>query len=161
MYGEDLCFNLHVLPRARKIVSIPDNIYFYVYGGITTNINEERMYEDAIKQYSYKISEFKKYGQFDLIEMANVELCNYFLSYVDEVIVKFSKNDAKDKMAQYLSNPILQNACNSVSYDWFNNDLKYQTLKRKDVDTLFKERKKLAYKNKIKRQLLKIIENIL
>ena len=161
VYGEDLCFNLYVLPKARKIVSIPDNIYFYVYGGITTNINEERMFEDAIKQYSYKVSEFKKYRQFDLIEMANVELCNYFFSYVDEVIVKFSKKDAKDKMAQYLSNPILQNACNSVSYDWFNNELKYQTLKRKDVDILFKERKNLVYKIKIKRQLLKLIEKIL
>lgn len=87
--------------------------------------------------------------------------CAIFLSYVDEVIVKFSKKDAKDKMVQYFSNPILQNACNSVSYEWFNKELKYQTLKRKDVDTLFKERKELAYKKKIKRQLLKIIENIL
>lgn len=161
VYGEDLCFNLYVLPRVKKIVSIPDGIYFYVYGGITTNINEERMIEDAIKQYSYKVSEFKKYGQFDLIEMANVELCNYFIGYVDEVIAKFSTKKAKDKIIQHLSSSTLQNACNSVSYDWFNNDLKYQTLMRKDVDILFKERKKFAYKNKIKKQLLRLIEKIL
>lgn len=161
VYGEDLCFNLYVLPKAKKIVSIPNSIYFYVYGGVTTNVDEERMYEDAIKQYNYKVSEFKKYGQFNLIEMANVELCNYFIGYVDIVIAKFSTKKAKDKIVQYLSSPILQNACNDVSYNWFNNELKYQTLMRKDVDSLFKERKKIAYKNKIKTHLLKLIEKIL
>lgn len=119
------------------------------------------MIEDAIKQYNYKISEFEKYEKSDLIEMANVELCNYFIGYVDEVIAKFSTKKAKDKIIQHLSSSTLQNACNSVSYDWFNNDLKYQTLMRKDVDILFKERKKFAYKNKIKKQLLRLIEKIL
>lgn len=29
VYGEDLCFNLQVLPRAEKIVSSPEIVYYY------------------------------------------------------------------------------------------------------------------------------------
>lgn len=33
IYGEDLCFNLQVLPKAGKIVGCPEILYFYRYGG--------------------------------------------------------------------------------------------------------------------------------
>ncbi len=68
IYGEDLCFNLHVLLKTNKIVSIPENVYFYVYGGVTTNLNDNRIFEDAIKQYNYKISEFIKYKKLNFAE---------------------------------------------------------------------------------------------
>ena len=159
VYGEDLCFNLYVLPKAKKIVSIPDNIYFYVYGGITTNLDEERMFEDAIKQYNYKVCEFTKYGQFSLIEMANVELCNYFISYVDNVIDNYSLDIAKQKALNKIKNPILQKA--SKSFGWFNNDKKYIAIKTQDIELLFSIRIKLSFRRKYKKKILSMLQKVL
>ena len=39
-HGEDLCFNLQVLPHANKIASIPEIVYFYRWGGMTNKINK-------------------------------------------------------------------------------------------------------------------------
>lgn len=33
VYGEDLCFNMQILPKVKRIVSVPDNVYFYRWGG--------------------------------------------------------------------------------------------------------------------------------
>lgn len=78
--------------------------------------------------------------------MANVELCNYFLGYVDDVIMKYSKIIVKDKISHYIFNSNLQKACNKVSFDWFNNNQKYKMIKTKDINALFNERKKYVYK---------------
>lgn len=61
----------------------------------------------------------------------------------------------------YIFNFDLQKACNGVSFDWFNNEQKYKMIKTKDINALYNERKKYACIKQIKKQLLKLLENIL
>ena len=35
-YNEDLSYNLHVMPNAKKIVLIAEKLYYYRWGGFTT-----------------------------------------------------------------------------------------------------------------------------
>ena len=69
--GEDLCFNLQVLPNANKIVSIPDSIYFYRWGGMTNSINKN-LFKDACKAYNFKLKIFES---FFVIKTSLVFIC--------------------------------------------------------------------------------------
>lgn len=146
-YGEDLCFNLQVLPKANLISTSSNAFYFYRWGGVTTCI-KEIIFDDAIAQYIFKLNYFKKYNKKDCVEKANVELCNFFITYLDGIIAKYSYSIAKEKIALYISNIYLQKACRNVSYDWFNRESKYMYIKQKNIDGLIALRKNAAKKRK-------------
>lgn len=74
-YGEDLCFNLQAMLNASKVVQITNYIYEYSWGGVTSYVNENKIFSDALKQYEYKTQVFCNYKKNEIIEMANVELC--------------------------------------------------------------------------------------
>lgn len=156
-YGEDLCFNLQVMPKANKIISIPDFIYKYSWGGVTAHIDENRILDDAIKQYQYKTKIYKKYNKLDFVEMANVELCNYFIGYVDAVVESNSIEESLKKIENAINYPILQEAYKEISFDWFKRNEKYKTIKEKNVEKLVFLRKNSLNKRKIKEYILKLI----
>ena len=79
-------------------------------GGVTTHIDENRILDDAIKQYQYKTEVYKKYNKLDFIEMANVELCNYFIGYIDIILEKYKKNISIEKIKNILNNSIFHEA---------------------------------------------------
>lgn len=159
-YGEDLCFNLQVLPNANLISTCSDAYYFYRWGGVTTYI-KDTIFDDAIAQYVFKLNFFKKYNKRDCIEKANVELCNYFITYVDEIVAKYSYFIAKEKIATYISDVYLQSACRNVSYDWFNNDFKYRYIMDKNVDGLIFIRKPNASKWKKRKEVIKFLQHFI
>lgn len=159
-YGEDLCFNLQVMPKANRIVSIPDFIYKYSWGGVTAHIDENRILDDAIKQYQYKIEVYKKYNKLDFIKMANVELCNYFISYVDAVIEKYPLNVSYEKIKNILNLPIIHDAYKGVTFDWFLNSEKYKAIKNMDIEGLIMLRKTVVKKNRYKKIVFRILNYI-
>ena len=159
-YGEDLCFNLQVLPKANLISTSSNAFYFYRWGGVTTCI-KEIIFEDAIAQYLFKLDYFKKYNKNDCIEKANVELCNYFITYVDEIITKYSNNEAKEKIALYISNDYLQNACMNVSFDWFNKDSKYIYIKQENIEGLILLRQNIASNRKKQMSIINKLQKIM
>lgn len=159
-YGEDLCFNLQVMPKANKIVSIPNFIYKYSWGGVTSNIDENRILDDAIKQYQYKTEVYKKYNKLDFIEMANIELFNYFINYVDAVIEKYPPNVSYEKIKNILNLPIIHEAYKGITFDRLLNDEKYKVIKDKNIEKLLVLRSKMVKRNKIKKYFMKVLNLI-
>ena len=159
-YGEDLCMNLQVLPKAKKIVTNPEGLYYYRYGGITTNIKDS-LFDNAISQYLFKIQYFRKFKRDDCIEMANVELCNFFITFVDNIMLKYSNIEAKEKISIYISNTYLQQACRNISYDRFKKSDKYMYIKEQDIDALIKSRRKFVSRNKMKKRFISHIQKFL
>ena len=149
--GEDLCFNLQVLPNANKIVSIPDSIYFYRWGGMTNNINKN-LFKDACKAYNFKLKIFEKFNCKDCYEKASVELCNFFKGYIDTYLVFSNFNDLQ--LLNFIENGIknkdLQKAVNMPQYEWFLNDEIYRSIKSQDSKKFVELQKKGLIKRKIK-----------
>ncbi len=85
-YGEDLCLNLQILPRAEKIVVLPDELYFYRWGGGTTMLKES-LIEDAYKQYEMKRKYFNEYDKGDYAGELAFELVQFYLGYYESQLI--------------------------------------------------------------------------
>lgn len=59
-HAEDLLFNMYIFPKVKSISIIPDIIYYYRYGGMTSKMNYQ-LFSTACKVYQYKIETIKKY----------------------------------------------------------------------------------------------------
>ena len=161
-HGEDLCFNLQVLPNAKKIVSIPKCVYFYRWGGMTNKINKN-LFKDACKAYKFKLKMIEKNDCKECYQNAAFELCNFFITYIDTYLMFANLNDVemKDFVKNEIQNKILQNAVRIPTYEWFLNNQIYQCIKEKDIDTFLNMRKKGIKKKKIKNKILRLISNII
>ena len=161
-HGEDLCFNLQVLPNANKIVSIPDSIYFYRWGGMTNNINKN-LFKDACKAYNFKLKIFEKFNCKDCYEKASVELCNFFKGYIDTYLVfsNFNELQLLNFIENEMKNKDLQKAVNMPQYEWFLNDEIYRSIKSQDAKKFVELQKKGIIKRKIKINTLKVINKVL
>lgn len=135
-------------------------MYYYRYGGITTNIKDS-LFDNAISQYLFKIQYFEKFKRDDCIEIANVELCNFFITFVDNTMLKYSNIKAKEKISTCISNIYMQKACRNISYDWFKKSDKYMCIKEQDIDTLIKSRRKFVSRNKMKKWFISHIQKFL
>ena len=161
-HGEDLCFNLQVLPYAKKIVSIPQNIYFYRWGGMTNNINKN-LFKDACKAYNFKMMMFEQHNSIQSYGKASAELCNFFITYIDTYL-KFSnlnQIEIEDLAKREIQNKDLQKAVRIPEYDWFLSNETYQCIKKQDVEGFLNILKKGLAKRKLKNKALFIISKIL
>ncbi len=129
-------------------------------GGVTSNIDENRILDDAIKQYQYKTEVYKKYNKLDFIEMANIELFNYFINYVDAVIEKYPPNVSYEKIKNILNLPIIHEAYKGITFDRLLNDEKYKVIKDKNIEKLLVLRSKMVKRNKIKKYFMKVLNLI-
>lgn len=154
-YGEDLCFNLQALPNAKKISCTPELVYYYRWGGMTSNLNE-KVITDAFKQYQIKVDFYKNLNRYDCIEMSNVELLNYFLTYVESCVDKEKNEDELvSKIIQYLNNKILENAAHNITFSWIVASPIYNAVIEKNIKKIIK----IKSKGKNKRKLKLIIAN--
>lgn len=161
-HGEDLCFNLQVLPHANKIVSIPKIIYFYRWGGMTNKINKN-LFKDACTAYNFKLQMFKKHNSKDSVPKASGELCNFFITYIDTYL-KFSNlsdSEIKTFVENEIKNEDLQKAVRIPTYDWFLNNKTYQCIKDQDAQGFLSIQKKGLVKRKLKNKVMVIISKIL
>lgn len=161
-HGEDLCFNLQVLPHADKIVSIPEIIYFYRWGGMTNKINKN-LFKDACTAYNFKLKMFKQHNSKDSVSKASGELCNFFITYIDTYLKFSNLSDAEMKafVENEIKNEDLQKAVRIPTYDWFLNNKTYQCIKNQDVQGFLNIQKKGLIKRKLKNKVMFIISKIL
>ena len=161
-HGEDLCFNLQVLPHANKIVSIPEIVYFYRWGGMTNKINKN-LFKDACSTYNFKLKILKKYNSKESYAKASVELCNFFITYIDTYLKFSSLNNFEilDFIQNEVQNQDLQKAVNIPTYDWFLNNKTYQCIKEQNVQEFLNIQKKGLIRKKIKCKAMIIISKIL
>lgn len=161
-HGEDLCFNIQVLPYANKIVSIPQCIYFYRWGGMTNKINKN-LFKDACIAYNFKLQIFEEQNRHDSYAKASVELCNFFITYVETYLKWGALNDSEIEafVENEIKNEDLQKAVNIPTYEWFLNNKIYQCIKNQDVQGFLSIQKKGIIKRKIRSKVMFIISKIL
>lgn len=159
--GEDLCFNLQVLPKAEKIVSTPKTIYFYRWGGMTNKINE-KLFIEACEVYNFKIGVFSKMGMTDCIEKASFELCNFFKSYIEQYLMFYNPNDNHINLIieKEIQNPDLQRAVNFIQTDWMLKKKEVEYIKEKNIVGILNLQKCNFTKKKIKKKMLIIVSKI-
>ena len=161
-HGEDLCFNIQVLPYANKIVSILQCIYFYRWSGMTNKINKN-LFKDACIAYNFKLQIFKEQNSNDSYAKASVGLCNFFKGYIDTYL-KFSnlnQIEIEDLVKKEIQNKDLQKAVRIPEYDWFLSNETYQCIKKQDVEGFLNILKKGLAKRRLKNKALFIISKIL
>lgn len=161
-HAEDLCFNLQVLPYANKIASIPQNVYFYRWGGMTNKINKS-LFKDACTAYNFKLHMFEKHNKKESYAKASVELCNFFITYIDTYLKFTNLNDLaiKNIISKEIKNEDLQKAVRIPKYEWFLNNEVYRSIKNQDVQGFFVIQKRGLIKRKLKNRITHIISRIL
>ena len=159
--GEDLCFNLQVLPKAQKIVSTPETVYFYRWGGMTNKINE-KLFMEACKVYNFKVNIFSKMGMTDCIEKASFKLCNFFQSYIEQYLICFGLNNNHINLIieKEIQNSDLQRAVNLIQTDWMLKEKKVEYIKEKNIEGILNLQKYNFTKKKIKNRMLIFVSKI-
>lgn len=121
---EDLSYNMHIFPYARKIALIPDVLYYYRWGGYT-NHYDATVLETAIIGYSLKMKLIKKYALSDFKASTAIELLNYLNTYFSQ-IVEYEievKNGFEAEVERVLSLPEVHQALNIVrSFNRYHTD---------------------------------------
>lgn len=161
-HSEDLCFNLQVLPHANKIVSIPEIIYFYRWGGMTNNINKN-LFKDACTAYNFKLKMFNEHNSQESYSKASVELCNFFITYIDTYLKYTNLNDLEIKniISEEIKNETLQKAVNIPMYDWFLDNKLYNCIKIQDIDEFLRIQKNGIKKRRLKSKIMNFMSKVL
>ncbi len=93
--GEDLCVTLKILPNTKKLVIVPDIVYFYRMGGGTSKYMPY-MLEDFLSLYDYKYKLAQQYSMpQDWYKLMNIELMNIVNTYLTMCVEKGKFNKAK------------------------------------------------------------------
>lgn len=105
--GEDLNYNIQMFPHAKKIVMIPDVVYCYRYGGMTSKFNCQLM-PAAIKMYNLKRMMAANFNTVTYYKYINIELKNYLKTYI-EMFFKFepSSTEHRRQLGEILNLPEL------------------------------------------------------
>lgn len=77
---EDLSYNMHVLPYASKICVVPENLYYYRWGGFT-NRYDKTILDTALVGYKLKRQLIDKYKLNHFKHTTAIELLNYLNTY--------------------------------------------------------------------------------
>lgn len=83
--GEDLMLNMSLFPNIRKYVRIPNIVYNYRMGGLTSGYNPT-LYSDLKEQYYVKLRMIERYGYAKALRTTKVEMCNVLFSNVVQQI---------------------------------------------------------------------------
>lgn len=81
-HAEDLCFNMHLFPKVKRIAFTSENVYFYLYGGMTNKMNYD-LFKTACKAYEIKLKYLDKYSYEKGYIFAAIELKNFFNTYIE------------------------------------------------------------------------------
>jgi hypothetical protein len=113
--GEDLVVTLNLMPKAERIVIVPDIVYHYRPGGGTSRYNPDMM-EDWIALYNYKAGFAQKYPMQQPIEkLMDIELCNMTFTYLEMCARSggLDEDAMKQEIAQTLAKREVQKAANN------------------------------------------------
>ena len=160
--GEDLCFNLQVLPKAEKIISVPEIVYFYRWGGMTNKINKN-LFKEACKVYNFKMDIFLKENISDCIEKASFELCNFFESYIEQYLIFYGLYDNRINLIikNEIQNPDLQKAVKIIHSPWMIKEKKVEYIKEKNIEGFLNLKKKNFARKKARHAILQFVSKML
>ncbi len=82
---EDLSYNMHILPYAKRISIIPDTLYFYRWGGFT-NHYDKTILDTAMVGYRYKNKLIEQFNLHQFSHSTSIELLNYINSHFYNIV---------------------------------------------------------------------------
>ena len=126
LYGvEDLYFNMCILPHARRISIVPDQLYLYRWGGWTTKPNDQLLHV-GLTGYNLKKRQIDALNLPVYFRLTSaIELLNYSLSHLGSISEyrHLDESGIRDETDYVLSLPDIQEAIRIVKEDG-----KYHTL---------------------------------
>lgn len=155
--GEDLTIMLSIIPLCKKIITVPEIVYHYRVGGITSKFMPY-MLEDFLALYQYKEKMAARYPMpFDVARLMNIELINIARSYLLMCAKagKYSVSELNEEIQKIVKNPIIRNAAENVE----NIDMaEYIRKEQYDLiaENIWQTVKKDKWKDRLKRILYSI-----
>ena len=143
--GEDLMLNMRLFPYVSKYVSIPDIVYYYRIGGMTSHYNTH-FYPDLKAQYFIKLDAIKKYDYYKALRSTKIEMCNIVCSQVKQML---SYRKSLEEIRSFLQNEI-----DSGFIDEITENLSYPSAKLlagKDIEAIIKALRKGIWKSRVRR----------
>jgi len=156
---EDLSYNMHVLPYAKKIYVISDILYYYRWGGYT-NRHDKTILNTALIGYRLKKRQIKKWNLDDSFTISTaIELLNYLNTYFYYLIIydNVDKNYFIKEATSVFSISEVQDSIKIVKeYDKFHRE-HIDAMIEYDFERLYIHEKKTARSNYKKRLLKKFL----
>lgn len=163
-FYDDLMTNFEVFMRAKSIKVIDKNLYYYRYGGGTCRYMPE-FFEDVINTYNtqkliinenYQDNKLSRENGISIMLLNTLKTCimNIFFSDLNDIEIKKVIN-------KYIKDEnILEATINEGSIKYFDS-IFLEAIKNGDVDYLYTMGINQYNKTKIKRFILKLLNNIL
>ena len=146
---EDLSYNMHILPYAKRIAIIPDVTYLYRWGGWTNHF-DPTVLNTALTGYRIKKNLIEQYS-LPYIKTTAIELINYINTYFYSLLEynKESESSYREEVKRVLEFPEVKQACEVVNQglDRFPH---MGPIIKGDIDTLYRINRTTLEKNKFK-----------
>ena len=155
--GEDMLVLLNVLPLCTSLLIVPEVVYFYRVGGITSTYVPNKL-DEFLKLYQYREKMASLYPMpYDVKKLMDIEIINTARSYLCMCVErgKYSSEQLCEEIQKLFANPIVNGAAKHVNDNMF---CHYICLKQEDelTDYIMQLVKKDKWKNILKRILLSI-----
>lgn len=155
---EDLSYNMHILPYAKKIHIIPNCLYYYRWGGFT-NRYDKTILDTALIGYQLKMNLIEKDHYDNFRVTTSIELLNYINTYFYDLLAykQTSKEEFIAEVDSVINLPEVQSAKKVVC--------EYDKYHKAHIDAIIEGDLKALYfitlnsikKNKIKFLLKKLL----
>jgi hypothetical protein len=143
--GEDLLLNMRLFPNVSKYVSIPDIVYYYRIGGMTSHYNTH-FYPDLKAQYFIKLDAINKYDYFKALRPTKIEMCNIVCSQVKQMLLyQKSMDEIRSFLQDEIDSGFIDEISENISYP------NATLLAGKDREAIIKALRKGMWKSRIRR----------
>ncbi len=114
--GEDLILNMQLFPHVKKYCVIPDIVYYYRVGGMTSHYNKH-LYPDLKAQYYLKLETIDKYEYYKATDFTKVEMCHVFRSQIKQMLMyRQPKKDIVSFIRQEITSGFIDEITEGVPY---------------------------------------------
>ncbi|QIU95151.1 glycosyltransferase family 2 protein [Bacteroides faecium] len=142
--GEDLITNMQIFPYVKKYVVLNDNVYYYRYGGMTSNFNPT-LYYDLKEQYYLKKEMIEKYEYKKGERSAKIEMCNVLCSNLIQMY-RFGKTEKE--VRSFIVKEIVMGFVDEITIGIEYDKESFTYLKKKDIESLLIYCRKVADEKK-------------
>jgi glycosyltransferase involved in cell wall biosynthesis len=143
--GEDLLLNMRLFPNVSKYVSIPDIVYYYRIGGMTSHYNTH-FYPDLKAQYFIKLDAINKYDYFKALRPTKIEMCNIVCSQVKQMLLyQKSMDEIRSFLQDEIDSGFIDEISENISYP------NATLLAGRDREAIIKALRKGMWKSRIRR----------
>ncbi len=151
--GEDLLVNMYLFPFVSKYVVTNHCVYYYRYGGLTSQFNPT-LYSDLKKQYYMKMDILAEYDYQKGIRPTKIEMCNVFCSHL---IQMYRFNKGEQEINLFIEEEKQSGFLNEITDEIEYNTNSFLFLKNRDIDNLLEYCREMAGKKKLLRTILRLV----